>query len=61
MAEGCPKCGRGTEANPHRSGWVWFVVHELKCWGPRVLLYNAAWLWTHPEDVDTVESHVGAV
>lgn len=52
MAEGCPRCGRGTETNPHRPGWFWFVVHEVRCWGARVALYNAAWLWTHDAEDD---------
>jgi hypothetical protein len=49
LTGGCQKCGRGSDENPHPSGWLWFVFHELKCWGLRVLAYNAAWLWTHPE------------
>jgi hypothetical protein len=52
MAEGCPRCGKGTEANPHRPGWFWLILHEVTCWGPRVALYNAAWLWTHETEDD---------
>jgi hypothetical protein len=52
MAKGCPKCGRGSDDNPHPAGLFWFVLHELRCWGPMVLLYNTAWLWTHPLDED---------
>lgn len=52
MNQGCPHCGRGTEANPHPSGWRNFFWHEIRCWGFRAALYNAAWLWTHPNDED---------
>ena len=27
------------------------MLHEVRCWGPRVALYNVAWLWTHPPDL----------
>ncbi|MFL5862558.1 MAG: hypothetical protein ACJ780_17580 [Solirubrobacteraceae bacterium] len=52
MTEGCPRCGRGTEARPHRSGRAWLALHEVRCWGPKTALYNVVWLWTHPADAE---------